>query len=135
MPVYDFQAQDGEVISVLVLLGESDEARHTQKVGDKVYKRIYAAPLAAKDTRSVDGTQKDFDRMVTGKKITVGDAWATAKDLSQQRADKNGGKDPVQEQFYKDYEKKTGGKHIDVKKREAMEKAKKVMNAMGIKVE
>jgi hypothetical protein len=72
--------------------------------------------------------------MVTDKNITVGDAWQIAKDLSDARAQKHGGVDPVKEKFYKDYEKKTGGKHIDVKKREAMEKAKRVMEAMGVDI-
>jgi hypothetical protein len=134
MPVFEFQSEDGEIISVLVRNDEPDEARHTQTQNGKVYKRVYAAPLAAKDTQIRDASQSDFDRMVTDKNITVGDAWQIAKDLSDARAQKHGGVDPVKEKFYKDYEKKTGGKHIDVKKREAMEKAKRVMEAMGVDI-
>jgi hypothetical protein len=119
-----------------VLLTAPDSERAAQTVDGVVYKRVYSAPLAAKDIRAGDATQSDFDRMVSGKKgLTVGDAWDTARDLSEKRKAKNGGVDPTQEAFYRDYEKKTGGKHMDVKKREAMEKAKKVMKDMGIRVE
>jgi hypothetical protein len=138
MPVLEFHNEEsGKTISVLVKQSEPIESFHRQTVDGVVYKRVYAAPLAGKDMRpSADATQNDFDRMVSGKRgLTVGDAWDTAKDLSDKRAAKNGGIDPKKEEFYRDYQKKTGGKHMDVKKREAMEKAKKVMKDMGIKVE
>lgn len=137
MPVIEFQHEEsGETISVLVSINAPAAERQTQTVDGKVYKRVWSAPQIAKDIRSVDGTQSDFDRMVSGKKgLTVGDAWDKAKELSEQRAQRNGGVDEVQEQFYKDYQKKTGGEHIDIKKRKAMDKAKRVFNKMGIRVD
>lgn len=135
MPVFEFQHEEsGEIISVLVAISEPDEARHKQIVDGKTYKRLYSAPIAAKDTLVKDATNQDFKRVTQGKNLTVGQMWEISKEMSEQRQDKNGGIDPVKEQFYKDYEKKTGGKHIDIKKREAIEKAKKKMEEMGIKV-
>lgn len=146
MPVIDFiHEESDEIISVLVPLTAPAAERQTQtmvtevdgKRVTKVYRRIWSAPQVAKDIRpSKEATQKDFDRMVSGKKgLTVGDAWDTAKELSEKRAQTNGGVDEVREQFYKDYQKKTGGAHIDVRKREAMKKAKQAMTSMGIRVE
>lgn len=142
MPCFDFiHEKSGHVISVLVTLSEPIKSFHEQIVTNeetgeiRVYKRVYAAPLAAKDTKRKQGSKDDYKRVTGDKKLTVGEMWEISKEMSQERADKNGGTDPVNEQFYKDYEKKMGGKHIDVKKREAMEKAKKVFEANGIRVD
>ena len=140
MPALDFQAEDGHIITVLVGVNEPSEARHVQRVVDpttgieKVYKRVYSAPLAAKDMLQKDATKEDFKRVTEGKNMTVGEMWEISREMSEQRASKNAGHDPVKENFYKEYEKKTGGKHIDVKKRDAMEKAQKTLENMGIRV-
>lgn len=135
MPVFDFiHEATGETISVLVRHTEPDIARHEQVVGDKIYKRVYAAPLAASNSRPNDGTQQDFDRLVTDKKMTVGDAWKVSAELSERRAAQHGGVDPVKEQFYKDYKKKTGGEHADVKKRKAVAQTQKILDDLGIKL-
>lgn len=135
MPVYDFESPDGKVISVLVPLNAADAERASQTVDGVVYKRVYSAPLAAKDTLRKGGSNEDFKRVTEGKNLKVGEMWEISKEMSKDRADRNGGHDPVKEQYYRDYAKKTGGPHADVKAREAAEKRRKLMNEMGIKVD
>jgi hypothetical protein len=62
---------------------------------------------------------------VTNKPGTIGDLWDRSAELSAKRADKNGGIDPVKEQYFKDYsEKRNGQKHQEQIKQEANQKLK-----------
>lgn len=136
LPSYEFHhAPTNETISVYVGLDEPASARAQQVQGGKLYKRVYAAPLAARDTKLHDGTQTDFTRAVQDKQMTVGEAWEVSKEMSEKRAKLNGGVDPQKEQFYRDYQTKTGGRHADVIKREAKAANEKRMKEFGIRVE
>jgi hypothetical protein len=135
MPVFDFADEaTGKTISVLVTLAEPDSARHTQVVDGTTYKRVYSAPLAAVDTQKGALTQNDFNRVTTNKNLKVGDMWNIAQEMSQDRADKNGGYDPVREKFYEKHQKEFGKPHKDAIDRNVREKTAKVMAAMGIKI-
>lgn len=135
MPVYEFvHPPTGEVISVFVKLDEPASARAQQAVSGKLYKRVYSAPQASKDTRQGDGTLHDYRRTTGEKNLTVAEGWEISKEASAKRAELYGGVDPVKEQYYKDYERKTGGKHLDVKNREMKERGKKLAEEWGIKV-
>lgn len=145
MPVLDFQNEEGTVLSVHVSLEASKEAFHTQVegrmgrlrqrlaphlgwwpwlqriTGRAVYKRIYSAPLAAKDVRRGDATREDFQRLTTDKKgLTVGQMQDLAKEMAHERKEKRG-VDAVSEKWYADYERKMGEPHKDIKQRRARE--------------
>jgi hypothetical protein len=48
----------------------------------------------------------------------MGDMLDKSQELSQKRADKNGGVDPVKDKFFKDYSaQRKGAKHPDEKKK------------------
>ena len=49
-------------------------------------------------------------------KGSVGDMLDYSKELSEKRAEKNGGVDPVKQKYFRNYEKKTGKKHLADKK-------------------
>ncbi len=135
MPVYDFaDPATGKVISVLVRLDETNEARQTQVQDGVTYKRVYSAPAAAHDTIKGSATQQDFHRCADGKNLKVGDLWDMSREMSQDRADRNGGYDPVREKLYEKHQKEFGKPHQDVIERNVKEKTAKVMAAMGIKI-
>lgn len=134
MPVYSFASEDGKEISVLVRLDEPNEARQTQVVDGVTYKRVYSAPLAAADTQKGSLAQQDFNRVTQNKNLKVGDMWSIAQEMSQDRADKNGGYDPVREKMYEKHLKEYGKPHKDVIDRNVREKTAKVMAAMGITI-
>ena len=135
MPVLDFQHEEsGEIISVLVPLAAPDKDRHVQEQDGKVYKRVYAAPLAAHDTKAKDGTYEDFTRVVANKKMSVGEAWKISKEMSEYREHKQG-TDPVKESFYKEYAKNMGSEHPDVTKRKRLAEKEKLYKEMGLKIE
>lgn len=137
MPILDFQAEDGEILSVHVKLDapKEDFKVQTREEDKKVFKRIYSSPLFSKDTAAGDGSKKDFERLITGKNDTLGDVWKRSKDLSNERAAKNGGTDPVLEKFYTDYEKKNRVKHADVVKRDRAKALENLKKDWGINVE
>lgn len=134
MPVYSFVSDSGKEISVLVTLSEPDSARHAQVVDGVTYKRVYSAPLAAVDTQKGSLAQQDFNRVTQNKNLKVGDMWSIAQEMSQDRADKNGGYDPVREKMYEKHLKEYGKPHKDVIDRNVKEKTAKVMAAMGITI-
>ncbi len=130
MPVFDFQhVESGEIISVYLSVKEPKESYSTQIKDGKTYKRVYSAPLAASNIIRGNMSKEDFRKVTTGKNYNVGDLYDISKEMSEERAAKNGGKDPVKEKFYKDYEKRLNRKHTDVIKREKREQLQK---AMGI---
>lgn len=136
MPAYDFYNEDlNETISVYLPLSASDRERSEQIVDGKIYKRVFAAPLAAIDSIAKDATLEDFKRVTNKPNMKVGDMWKISAEMSAQRADKNGGYDENREKFYKDYEKKTGGKHPIVKAREVKAENEKKLRDFGIRIE
>lgn len=138
MPVYDYHHEEsGKTISVFVPLSATDQERAQQMGEDgNVYRRVYAAPLAAQNMLHGDSTIADFRRATTDKRnLSVGEAWDISREMSERRAAKNGGVDPKKEQFYRDYEKRTKSKHHDVIQREKRAANQARMREFGIKLE
>lgn len=125
MPVLDFQdPSTGKTISVLVPLTAPDKDRHEQ-IGDdgKVYKRVYSAPLAARDTRSTEASKDEFRRITDKNGIKLGEMYELAAEMSARRAERNG-VDEVKEQYYRNYERENGVKCVAEEKEEKARKAK-----------
>jgi len=136
MPAYDFYNEEfGETISVYLPLSATDKERAEQIVDGKIYKRVFEAPFAAIDSIVKDCSLEEFKRVTNKPNMKVGDMWKISAEMSAQRADKNGGYDEKREKFYKDYEKKTGGKHSVVKAREAKAENEKILREFGIRIE
>lgn len=137
MPVFEFTHDPtGETISVLVPITAPDTERHQQVKDGKVYKRVYAAPLAAVDlaTRHGDATREDFRRVTTGKRhLKVGDMWEISAEMSEERRQRIG-IDPVKEESYRRHEQEFGEKHPDVIRRERAEKANRELAEWGIRI-
>ena len=109
MPIYLFQHPDTDEI-IEVVQGMNDE--HLYKDDNNVeWNRLFTTPNATFDTQVDPFSQSDYKKATENKKGTLGDLMDYSKDLSRERASKNGGVDPVAEKFYTDHEKKTGQKH------------------------
>lgn len=137
MPVHEFVNEStGKTVEVYVPINAPTSEHHTQMIEGVAYKRVYSAPLAAVDTSHGDATKEDFKRLTTNKKgLTVGQMWEMSAEMSQHRADKNGGVDTVKESFYKNYEKEVGKPHPDIEKKEKLKAANDHLRKMGIKIE
>lgn len=80
------------------------------------YDRVYTKPNAAIDTFCDIYSSKDYVK-ATNKNGTLGDLIDRSAELHEKRRDKEG-KDPVREQFYKDYQKTHRGKKHQLQTRE-----------------
>jgi predicted nucleic acid-binding Zn ribbon protein len=109
MPIYMYEhPETGEVIEIIQGMNED----HTYTDSDKVkWNRVFTSPNASFDTQVDPFSQSDYMKATENKKGTFGELMDYSKDLSRERASKNGGVDPVAEKFYSDHEKKTGQKH------------------------
>ena len=83
------------------------------------WKRVFTIPYASIDSQIDPYSSKEFIQKTENKKGTLGDMMYYSKEMSQSRAEKNGGIDPVKENYYKDYSsKRKGAKHVDQMKSE-----------------
>ena len=109
MPIYIYQHPETEEY-VEILQGMNDELEYTDKNGTR-WKRIFTTPNMNIDSDVDPFNQADFVRTTGSKKGTVGDMMDLSKELSEKRAEKSGGVDPIKEKGFKDYKKKTGRDH------------------------
>ena len=73
--------------------------------------RLFTSPNANFDTQVDPFSKSDYRKATDNKKGTLGDLMDYSKDLSHQRASKNGGVDPVSEKHRNAHEKISGQKH------------------------
>jgi hypothetical protein len=86
------------------------------------WKRVFTVPNASIDSKIDPHSSKEFINKTANKKGSMGDIMDYSKDLSLQRAETNGGIDPIKENYYKKYSsKRNGAKHMDQMK-EAVKK-------------
>ena len=83
------------------------------------WKRVFTTPNMSIDSQIDPHSSKQFIEKTAAKKGTLGEMMDYSKEMSQMRAESNGGIDPVKEKYYKDYADKRGGaKHFDQMKSE-----------------
>lgn len=133
MPQYLFEStKTGEVHSVFFHMDDEKTylgPKGTAKPGE--WRRVWTAPRAAIDTRVDPYSAKDFVK-ATAKNDNVGALWDRAKELSNKRAEKEGGTDPVRQTFFENYSKRRHGKkHPEQLRQESVVSAAK----HGIKID
>ena len=122
MPRYIFQHPETEEVIELIQTMNEDHV-YIDSSGLK-WNRLFTPPQMNFDVKCDPNSAKDFAK-VTEKPGTIGDLWDRSAELSAKRADKNGGIDPVKEQYFKDYSaKRSGQKHLEQLKQEANQKLK-----------
>ena len=106
MPEYIYEhPETGEQVIVLQSVHEA----HVYEIEGVKYNRVYTVPQASIDTHIDPFSPKEFREKA--KASNVGDFWDRSKELSEIRTAKEG-KDPVKEQFFKDYSaRRKGAKH------------------------
>lgn len=84
-----------------------DEETVPDKRSDK-----FSLPYVAIKGSSDPFNERAFVEETGRKRGTIGDMMDHAKELSEKRAQKNGGVDPIQSKFFSDYKKRVGKKHL-----------------------
>lgn len=111
MPIYVYKHPDKEEY-IEVIQGMNDE--HSYEEDGLAWERVFLAPNASIDADADPFNSRQFVETTAAKKGTMGDMMDYSKELSEKRARKNGGVDPVKEKYYKDYSKaRNGAKHIN----------------------
>lgn len=106
MPQYEFANPLDDNDRVDVFFHMNDEKRHI--VDGVEWRRVYHSPLASIDTK-LDPRDKNAFVRRTEKYTRVGDFQSLSRDLSDQRASKDG-RDGVKEKWLDNYEKTRNGK-------------------------
>ena len=115
MPMYTFEhPESGETKDVF--FGMNDDKIHIDEDGVE-WKRVLHSPQL-NTTSSIDPwSNSDFVNKTANTKGTLGDLMDRSSELSAQRAQENGGVDPIKEKYYKKYsEERRGAVHPDKKK-------------------
>ena len=73
----------------------------------------FSLPYVAIKGNSDPFDQQSFVEETGRKRGTVGDMLDYSRELSEKRAQKNGGVDPIQNKFFKDYQRRVGKKHLN----------------------
>jgi thymidylate synthase len=106
MPIYLFKnPKTGKIVSVFQQMNEE----HVYSEDGIKYERVFTVPNAQIDADiDVDSSEKFIEK--TGKmKGTLGEIWDYSQELSNKRAEKNGGIDPVRQKAEEKYSKKRRG--------------------------
>lgn len=106
MPLYIFEnPETGEIKEILQSMTEE----HIYSENGIQWNRVWTTPQVAIDVKIDPFSKKQFvDK--TNKPGTYGDLMDRSAELSEARAEKNGGVDPIKQKFFDDYAKKRGGK-------------------------
>lgn len=136
MPLYLYENEEtGEVIEVLQGMTEVHEYQGIDGREKGLWRRVFVNPNVSTDTNVDAFDKKSFIASTVGKNDTWGDLQNRASEASEIRASKNGGKDPVKEKYYADYNKKTNGKLHPHQQKEKFNKAMEKASKKGINIE
>ncbi len=109
MPFYQFHHPRNEKNVIDVLLGMNDDHSYTDEKGVK-WVRVWTRPNAAVDTKANPYSEQDFVRNTGNKKGSIEDVWERSAEMSEKRANKNGGVDPIKEKYFAKEKKRRKGK-------------------------
>lgn len=129
MPLYPFiHEQTNEVHDVTFSMNDTKIYNGPDGTQIGQWKRLWGyAPGAAVDTQIDPHSPKDFVKVTNKRGGTVGELWDRAEEMSQRRAEKNGGYDPVKQKYYDQFQKSHAGtKHPQQVKEEGVAKLKKL---------
>lgn len=109
MPIYIYRNKNTDEY-VEIFQGMNDKHEYFGENGDEdCWVREYTIPNASIDTAVDPFSENQFIDKTKGKKGTLGDLWDASKELSEKR-EKIIGKDPVKEEYFKNYSKERGGR-------------------------
>ena len=118
MPFYIYQNEiTKEVKEVFQSMNDIHEY-FGENGNEKNWKRIFTIPQASIDTKQDPFSANHFLDRTKSKKGNYGNMLDYSKELSQKREAITGGKDPIKENYYKEYSKnRRGALHPDTLKK------------------
>lgn len=118
MPSYSFlNPETGEIVDVVQRMTEP----HTYSKDGVEWQRQFCIPQTTIDNKIDPFDSKAFVRKTGNFKGNLGDVYAASAEASEKRKKICGGKDPVQQKYFKDWSSKHKGK-IHPRDRETKQK-------------
>ena len=114
MPFYTYRREStGEERDIIQSMNDTHEY-FGDKGDEDDWKRVFYAPNASIDSQINPNSKRQFMDSTSTKKGTLGDLMDYSNEMSDKRADLNGGVDPVKQKYFDDYSKKrNGAKHFE----------------------
>ena len=109
MPIYIYKHPEEEIYEEVVQ-GMNDP--HIFSKDGVEWQRVFLVPNAAISASDDPFNGNSFVEKTANMKGTFGDMMDYSAELSEKRADKRGGEDPLKKKLFKDYEKRVGKKHM-----------------------
>ena len=113
MPIYVYKHPTEERYEEVV---QSMSEPHTFSKDGVEWQRIFLPPNTSISADADPFSQNSFVEKTANIKGTFGDMMDYSAELSEKRAAKSGGEDPLKKKLFKDYEKRVGKKHVADKK-------------------
>ena len=104
MPLYTYQKEStGEIVEIFQSMNDIHEYKGKNN-NEKDWIRIFHIPQASIDTKQDPFNENQYVRHTGSKKGTYGDLLNYSQELSQKR-ESIAGKDPIKENYYKEWNK------------------------------
>tara|TARA_Y100000004_G_scaffold148892_1_gene170592 strand:+ start:22 stop:402 length:381 start_codon:yes stop_codon:yes gene_type:complete len=110
VPIYVYKHPEEELYEE-VLQGMNDP--HVFSKDGVEWQRVFLSPNASISSNSDPFNSNAFLDKTANMKGTVGDMMDYSAELSEKRAEKSGGIDPVRKKHFDNYEKSVGKKHLN----------------------
>lgn len=122
MPEYSFtHPKTKKVINLFFRMNEKKE--YVDKKG-VAWERVWCIPNASVDAAIDPFSEGQFIDKIGKTKGSIGDVWDRSAELSEKRASKRDGVDPVKKKKYDDFKRKNRKPHIN----QVLERRKEVMS-------
>ena len=112
MPIYIYHNEEKDEYRE-IYQSMTEEHVYCGENGDEDgWKRVFTVPNASIDAQVDPFSSKEFVQKTGNKKGTYGDLIDRSKEMSEKRAQLNGGVDPVKQKYFEQYSKeRRGAKH------------------------
>lgn len=110
MPQYIYINDDTNE-TIEVFQGINDKHEYFDDSGKK-WRRVFTTPQVNAIGKFDAWKSRDFVEKTGNMKGTVNDLWQKSEELSQERAEKHGGVDPIKQKKFDQYKKDTGKRHM-----------------------
>ena len=123
MPIYVYKHPTEERYEEVVQGMNDDHAFSEEGVE---WQRVFLSPNAAISNSPDPFDGNSFVEKTANMKGTVGDMMDYSAELSEKRAERTGGEDPLKRKHFKEYEKLVGKKHVEDKPKSVEDKNIKI---------
>lgn len=109
MPIYLYEHPETKEVKEIV---QGMNEKHVYSEAGVEWKRIFIAPSASIDKEADPFSPQAFKQKTDNMKgLTIGQMWDMSGELSEKRAKRRDGVDPIKQATVKEYEKKTQKAH------------------------